>query len=136
MRFLCSKTVDDQAVAPGRFLTYHRGLQAKLRELGYHEDALCLQIIGEAHQAWVEPHLTVQERDRRIDRMAQLCFHCMARTWMDPYSRKAAEAASGGCHKELLIHVVAVERRSARRAAAASGLSRRASHRVHHFERF
>lgn len=48
VRFLCSKTVDDQAVAPGRFLTYHRGLQAKLRELGYHEDALCLRITGEA----------------------------------------------------------------------------------------
>ena len=29
----------------------------------------------------MEPHLTVlQERDRRIDRMAQLCFHCMARS--------------------------------------------------------
>jgi hypothetical protein len=50
------------------------GLVQRLIGLGHYADALVVDIIAHAHQAWILPGLTAEERDARLYLMSFLNF--------------------------------------------------------------
>ncbi|KAK3265254.1 hypothetical protein CYMTET_26053 [Cymbomonas tetramitiformis] len=69
---ILSSASDDQNVVTCEDLFYNETLRVELRKLGYHQDALALQVFGNAHLAWDAPGLSQSVRSTLLTELRQL----------------------------------------------------------------
>lgn len=90
---------DDMCEWPAKLVTYSVPLQAALRAKGWLKDALALQILGEAHQAFTIPGFTKEWRDEKIAMRTDMVKQLMGSSRFDvalnrerPYSCELTRA--------------------------------------------
>ncbi|KAK3264455.1 hypothetical protein CYMTET_26809 [Cymbomonas tetramitiformis] len=67
-----STAADSQNVVTCEDLFYNETLREELRKLGYHQDALALEIFGKAHMAWDAPGFSQEERTAMLMDLKEL----------------------------------------------------------------